>query len=410
MMPIAPYPALQCHEVNQLTRRDGLGWFWNSKNGRSDPADGDESEEDILQSQLSSEINADDLTQTSPLLQKKKRSRASNGDSEVDREGQKNKKTKTRKQNKSLENDIVSSEDLDNAIADVLAKTDGMVKDKFQPSLKQTIKPTSRSKGKPGANKAPIASGHGDSEDSDSDDDDIPAKQIESKTTQVQALKDSSASTGNRRTSFAAANQAALLASITKSGSRSSTENVKLEGEKDSIRPPRRSARVVVLESSQPRKLVSRAKLNPSSEDTDSDATSDEESDAKSESESDTESRAESIQNSDPKKTADEPMEMTDVYSSSEESAELESENNLAGSKKRSSSGLGQNPSTTATSRENHRWKKVGCVPVLPEGYKRRGPKEYWCPVTGCDKVYTRRTTLGSHQNVSIFESQARKL
>lgn len=47
---------------------------------------------------------------------------------------------------------------------------------------------------------------------------------------------------------------------------------------------------------------------------------------------------------------------------------------------------------------------RVSMVPILPEGYKPGllGSKSrFHCPVAGCDRQYTRRTTLGEHMNVS---------
>jgi hypothetical protein len=44
-------------------------------------------------------------------------------------------------------------------------------------------------------------------------------------------------------------------------------------------------------------------------------------------------------------------------------------------------------------------------IPMLPTGYKagaESSKKEYHCPVEGCDKLYTRKTRLGEHMNVSI--------
>lgn len=46
---------------------------------------------------------------------------------------------------------------------------------------------------------------------------------------------------------------------------------------------------------------------------------------------------------------------------------------------------------------------RVSMVPVLPEGYKPNlsGSKgRFHCPIEVCDKVYTRRATLGEHMNV----------
>ncbi len=56
---------------------------------------------------------------------------------------------------------------------------------------------------------------------------------------------------------------------------------------------------------------------------------------------------------------------------------------------------------TSSNARPRHR---VSMVPVLPEGYKPglSGSKaRFHCPVEGCDKLYTRKTTLGEHMNVS---------
>jgi hypothetical protein len=47
---------------------------------------------------------------------------------------------------------------------------------------------------------------------------------------------------------------------------------------------------------------------------------------------------------------------------------------------------------------------RVSMVPILPKGYKPGllGSKgRFHCPVEGCDKQYTRKTTLGEHMNVS---------
>lgn len=56
---------------------------------------------------------------------------------------------------------------------------------------------------------------------------------------------------------------------------------------------------------------------------------------------------------------------------------------------------------TSSTRRSGHR---VSMVPTLPEGYKPGLPGlkgRFHCPVEGCDKQYTRRSTLGEHMNVS---------
>ena len=58
-------------------------------------------------------------------------------------------------------------------------------------------------------------------------------------------------------------------------------------------------------------------------------------------------------------------------------------------------------PKTTSKGKPRHR---VSMVPVLPEGYKPGLPglkSRFYCPVKGCDKLYTRRATLGEHMNVS---------
>lgn len=47
---------------------------------------------------------------------------------------------------------------------------------------------------------------------------------------------------------------------------------------------------------------------------------------------------------------------------------------------------------------------RVSMVPILPEGYKPGLPGSkgrFHCPVEGCDRQYTRKTTLGEHMNVS---------
>lgn len=58
-------------------------------------------------------------------------------------------------------------------------------------------------------------------------------------------------------------------------------------------------------------------------------------------------------------------------------------------------------PNTSSKGKPRHR---VSMVPVLPEGYKPGLPGSkgrFHCPVKGCDKLYTRRATLGEHMNVS---------
>jgi hypothetical protein len=59
--------------------------------------------------------------------------------------------------------------------------------------------------------------------------------------------------------------------------------------------------------------------------------------------------------------------------------------------------------STPKTSKGKPRH-RVSMVPVLPEGYKPGlldSKGRFHCPVKGCDKLYTRRATLGEHMNVS---------
>jgi hypothetical protein len=56
---------------------------------------------------------------------------------------------------------------------------------------------------------------------------------------------------------------------------------------------------------------------------------------------------------------------------------------------------------TSSRRRSGHR---VSMVPILPKGYKPGLPGSkgrFHCPVEGCDKQYTRKTTLGEHMNVS---------
>lgn len=60
--------------------------------------------------------------------------------------------------------------------------------------------------------------------------------------------------------------------------------------------------------------------------------------------------------------------------------------------------------SAMKTSSKGRSRPRVSMVPVLPEGYKPSlaGSKSrFHCPVEGCDKLYTRKTTLGEHMNVS---------
>jgi hypothetical protein len=61
-------------------------------------------------------------------------------------------------------------------------------------------------------------------------------------------------------------------------------------------------------------------------------------------------------------------------------------------------------PSILKTPPKRKPRQRVSMVPTLPEGYKPGLPGSkgrFHCPVEGCDKVYTRKATLGEHMNVS---------
>jgi hypothetical protein len=97
------------------------------------------------------------------------------------------------------------------------------------------------------------------------------------------------------------------------------------------------------------------------------------------------------------------PGKLADVDSKHTLPSESESEDASEGQNACPTTEVSNNPKAPSKRRQRQR---VSMVPILPEGYKPGLPGSkgrFHCPIEGCEKLYTRRTTLGEHMNVSNY-------
>lgn len=418
------------------------GWLWGgSRNAKSaelvDDEDDNQVNDDFLQTQLNAEITSQEASQELPLLQKKKRkSRELSGDGE----SPKKKRKKRRRKSRSETNDDVG--DFSTVLNSVLSYMDGTVgSDHSSPRVERRPEPAARPP--PGrfngpANvfqrfrkdaAVPLSNDHIEPEvssddDSNEDIDPSPRHQVirklssnkaetsmKPKNKNIQTLKDSSPSSVPRRSSFATSNKEALLASITKSCS--SPSLAAGLGSSQSPVPPPNIARVT-----QVARISQKSEIPESSEAKEEVQASSPASSPELENEAGGESSDSEASIPEPEKEASVAVS-PEVTKHTSREASLESVQRTSPEVnpavvRESSRQLGPEVAstpTTATKPKRTRksgasllWRTASMKATLPVGYTP-GPvnqqRRYYCPVTGCVKAYSRKTTMGQHMNVS---------